>query len=353
MHSVFRFLRNNIRLDSFVVSLKSVRCADSHQTMCVHQASHIVLPYAEDLDNWPPPKSAQKLSPIIRASEPWLPRRRRSINNKSLGEILTECGLYNVTDSQCNYYVDIMCSTVEYLKERHYIPREVNVAKHIIGQIKDIKLSYDQNEFSDAMRLGTIRYFILTAYINQLLGTDNHLFLLKETNSRILSQSLADINECYQLLTKDIGFTPEKICTNCHVLGADRKNVQQFLNLEIVGGVDVRYLALKQPVLLSRNNIHIIIKEIMEHLRTFHINESNIKRFPNIFLLTSQKVLERLTEISEHEELRLFLKHPRALFMVTAFNRIMARMESLKSFPMRKRLTFNALMQPDDEVFIR
>lgn len=356
MHcNLAHFLRNNISVGNFAYLSHTLQYAFKYQHMFAQQTRQAEsLPLASDIKNLPPADKVKSLELVIRRTEPWLPRRRSFISESSK-HILSECGLNNATDIHASYFVDIMCSKVKYLKERGYIPEEVNVTRHLIDEIKDVQLSFDPYQFNDNTRLGTIRYFIVSAYINQLLemsDEENHL-LLRSENARILKRSLADIYECHQILTNEIGITQKKLQANTFLLGADSENIRNFLNMKTIGGIDARYIARKQPILLNRSNIAVNIKAIMKHIRAFGINESQIKRKPNIFLLAPQKVLERLTKISLNEELQVYLKMDRALDMVTSFERILNRLQSLKYLPTRKRITFNALVQPNDDIFIR
>lgn len=289
---------------------------------------------------------------LNKRKEPWIILMKKQSCIESYPEILRECGIQNAEYHSARY-IHILWRTVADLKNDDIIAANLNVPQHMNEHIDGVKLNLNEFRFDDSMRLGTIRYIMLRAYINQLLersADETHEEFRKKT-LHLYHRPLANVHKVFELLTNELGFTKAQLRSNMRILGESEQNVRQLLGTVANTTVDIKPILRKWPKLMQKQWIN--IWENLQHLKSFGIPEHETLKYITIFCIAPKEVYERLKFISEHELLNKYMNQPkRVVDMVVFFKRVLLRLECMKIYPKRE-ISISCLIHATDEIFIR
>lgn len=286
--------------------------------------------------------------------KPWLAVQPNDLNKDACKSILLECGFRSVSAKQCEQYEDIMKSTVKHLKEVGYLPMHLNVSQHLANQVKETSMPLGRFKFTETARLGSLRYSIVRFYVNALVGIRKnvHNHLLHGASRQIIERPLSEIREVNKVLTEGFGFKQKELREKIYLLGSDLQSIYHLLGMNTIAGMDVRILAKEHPMLL-REKVTRNIPTILNHLRSFNIPDSSVQQCKEILLVQPERVLERLTTLRNDDSLNRFFEHPEFLYAVVNYDKLMGRLECINLMPERKKsLSFNFIMQSDDDQFV-
>lgn len=329
--------------------IRGILIPDDHADSKIRRATGQKVPTRKSSKNHPNLVIAMRAD---HRAEPWIPTRECSADNQSYHHILNECGVQDA-DMHSAHFVLMMWNTVATLKEHNYIPFRLDVAQHMKEHIVDCDLDLSELRLNDSMRLGTMRYIILRAYINRLVDyplDEPQPGMLNRPRS-IMHRSFDDIRRIFNILTKEIEFTLPELHKNIGALGAHETNIKAIMRcLSIDDQINMKHILRKTPILLHRN--HTNFADILDILQEFHIPAYYVNSARDIFRLSPECVRSRLSDLKSRDELKFFWQLQRSLLMVVNYKRVLKRLESLKFVPTRK-INLAYLLDTDNEKFIR
>lgn len=284
-------------------------------------------------------------------AEPWLPLATRgSKNQNSYREILAECGVQNINENYSNF-VPIMWNTVTALKKHDYIPSKLDVAMHIRQHIVDCELDLSKLTLDDSQCLGTIRFKIMCAYVNQLIECplDRMQPALLEYPRLILHHSFADIHRTYNMLKYEFGFTPTELREHVKLFGVYEPNIRAML-ASASNDKQVDMKAILSTLALQRNYQN--VSKTIDILHKYEIPAHYVNKCLKIFTLAPKTVDKRLEHLTSLEKLKYLWQNERSLWLVVFYKRILKRLDASECVPLRK-ITLSMIMDNDDDAYTK
>ncbi|XP_069687650.1 transcription termination factor 5, mitochondrial isoform X2 [Periplaneta americana] len=259
-----------------------------------------------------------------------------TIENRSM--LLQEGGFSTITAQIILSYITVVHKPIRLLKLHRYIPSDVNIIENFLSHLKQRPPPFEPlspEEESEETAFLDVQLAVLRHYLCWRLElTPKEVAELMKTYSRLKHRSFRLIERALKILEEKVGFSKDKIRRNAYLIHSNPDNTLDTLKrVKSLGGIDIRTLFHKFPKLVMSSTDSLI--KIAGHLKQFDIPDEAIQKCPQLFTLSSETVLNRVTALQLVPEFIGLAKNPRVLKLVYHQRKASSRLSYLQDLKIK------------------
>lgn len=254
--------------------------------------------------------------------------------------ILMECGFHNITIHALVKYVTAVNKSVHKLKSLNHIPKDVNVLEKLLSIFhKNIQLKFSDKEleefYNENVSLKLIRQRLLNEYFKQFLNAnDKDLEKIWNIYGRVKHRNFQTVQQIVEILSKDLGFTKDRIIRNAYLLHADPDEVMKILrDVPKINKQSIKDIVYKRPKLLMSTSK--ALKTSLKHIKDFGISQDAVGRCMEVLTLSPETIRKRLEALQSVAEFKVLSSNPRLLRLVHHQTKAIRRLEYLNQLQIR------------------
>ncbi|KAF6214704.1 hypothetical protein GE061_009447 [Apolygus lucorum] len=233
-------------------------------------------------------------------------------------EVLREAGFQQdkITASCLVKYLTIVKKPIHTLKERNFIPHNVDVMSHILKFVDLDPQFYPEEELDRSASLLSIRKSILRAFLKWKFNlNDQDLKDGGQNITRLWNKSFTTINRNLRLIQDEVGIPLSTLRRNVYLLALNPANTETILrDVKMVGDMDIFTALNVRPKIMcnTSGNLTRILTLFEKYNIPFNYSNSVLK----LFTLSYETVKERFEELDKVEYFSINKNHPRVLNLV-------------------------------------
>lgn len=238
-------------------------------------------------------------------------------------EILMECGCSSANSFFLNRYSRLSYEPEISLKKIGMIDNDINLQQQLADHL-NIALSPCKKSES----LTTVRMHILRLFFMQ-----NNFMTAKEFNNAIVQyqqvphKSYRLVREIMEILIEQYHIPNDKIKDYFIALLADPRNLQKFLQIEPIGGLNIVEIFHRVPTLMLKS--YEGVRSTIDVLKRFGIGEDAIANCFLILTMNSKILRSRLSAMKSRKEFEVMDFHPNVLNLIVHKFKVDSRLDHL------------------------
>lgn len=238
-------------------------------------------------------------------------------------EILMECGGSAANSFFLYRYSQLSYESEISLKKMGIIDNDINLQQQLADRLNVELRPCKESESLTAVRMHILRLFYEQNYYMTAKEFDDEIV----KHPQVKHNSYRLVQEILKILTDQYHIPNDKIKNYSTALLADPRNLEKFLQIESIGGVNIADIFHRLPTLMLASYER--VRSTIDKLKSLGISEESIANCFRILTMDSKIVHSRLSAMKSRKELEAIAFHPNVLNLILHKFRADSRLDHL------------------------